>query len=102
MSYTQMTINILGAIREVPYGFVCSYGEVARAAGYPNGARQVVRVLSSLGSKENLPWHRIVNKKGEIALSGDGEFEQIVRLELEGVKFVKEGKVDPNCFYHYK
>ncbi|MDH8676738.1 MGMT family protein [Fusibacter bizertensis] len=101
MSYTQMTIDIIKAIREVPFGFVCSYGEVAKAAGYPNGARQVVRVLSSLSSKENLAWHRIVNKKGEIALSGDGEFEQILRLEMEGVKFVKEGKVSSACFYHF-
>ena len=101
MSYTQMTVNILKAIREVPYGYVCSYGEVAKAAGYTNGARQVVRVLSSLGSKEKLPWHRIVNKKGEIALKGDGEFEQIIRLEMEGVKFIKEGKVSAEYFYHF-
>lgn len=101
MSYTLMTENILKAIREVPYGYVCSYGEVAKAAGYTNGARQVVRVLSSLGSKENLPWHRIVNKKGEIALKGDGEFEQIIRLEREGVIFIKEGKVSSEYFYHF-
>lgn len=101
MSYNQMTIDIMEAIRKIPPGFVSSYGVIARVAGYGNGARQVVRVLSVLSEKENLPWYRVVNKQGKIVLTDEGECEQIFLLELEGVTFIKEGVVHPRHFYHF-
>jgi len=101
MSYNQMTIDIMEAIKKIPPGFVSSYGMVARVAGYGNGARQVVRVLSALSEKEKLPWHRVVNKQGKIVLRVEGECEQIFLLELEGVTFIKEGMVNPRHFYHF-
>lgn len=101
-AYTESTLAIIETIKRVPYGHVVSYGAVAHAAGYPNGARQVVRVLSTLSAKEGLPWYRVVNKKGEIALTGEGECEQIARLLSEGVTFLFEGKVDPKHFYDFR
>ena len=59
--------KIRAAIRAVPRGKVSTYGAVARAAGYPRGARQVVQTLRhSVG----LPWHRILGAGGEIKLHG--------------------------------
>jgi len=101
MAYTQMTLDIMDVIRKIPPGFVSSYGVIARVAGYGNGARQVVRVLSALSDKENLPWHRVVNKQGKIVLMNEGEYEQIVLLEQEGVTFIKEGVVNPKHFFHF-
>ncbi len=92
--YTQFTTDVLAVLKQIPYGKVTTYGDVAKAAGHPNGARQVVRVLSSLSEKENLPWHRVVNKEGVIVLRGEGEFEQITLLRSEGVDFVSEHQVD--------
>lgn len=100
--YAAMTSAIIETIKQVPYGKVASYGLVALVAGYPNGARQVVRVLSTLSDKEGLPWHRVVNKKGEIVLTGDGECEQIALLKREGVTFISEGKVNSKHFYDFK
>lgn len=68
-----------------------SYGQVAAAAGNPRGARQVVRVLHSMSAKYELPWHRIINAKGEISFTGN---DQRVMLEAEGIVFKKNGKVD--------
>jgi len=96
-----MTEDIIAVIRSIPPGHVSSYGVVAHMAGYANGARQVVRILSSLSEKENLPWHRIVNKQGKIVLRDEGECEQIMLLEREGVVFISEGLVDPACFYKF-
>jgi len=96
-----MTLDIMDVIRKIPPGFVSSYGVIARVAGYGNGARQVVRVLSALSDKENLPWHRVVNKQGKIVLMNEGEYEQIVLLEQEGVTFIKEGVVNPKHFFHF-
>lgn len=101
MAYTKMTEDIIAVIRTIPPGYVSSYGVVAHVAGYGNGARQVVRILSTLSEKENLPWHRIVNKQGKIVLRDEGECEQILLLEREGVKFTCDGNVDPACFYNF-
>lgn len=92
--YTQFTKDVLVVLKQIPYGKVTTYGDVAKAAGYPNGARQVVRILSSLSEKENLPWHRVVNKAGQVVLRGEGEFEQITLLQMEGVGFISENIVD--------
>jgi alkylated DNA nucleotide flippase Atl1 len=79
-----MRNQILAVIRKVPRGHVSTYGAIARAAGYPGAARQVVGVLHS---GFDLPWHRIVGAGGEIKLRGDSAMEQRFRLETEGVTF---------------
>ena len=98
MSYSESTKAILSILKQLPVGKVISYGEVAKLAGYPNGARQVVRILSSLSDTEHLPWHRVVNKQGQIALSGEGAFIQKALLEAEGVEVTDEGKIDRRYF----
>ena len=79
-----MRAQIAATIRKIPRGKVSTYGAVARAAGFPGGARQVVGTLhSSVG----LPWHRVLGAGGEIKLCGDSAIEQRLRLEAEGVRF---------------
>jgi|SRR5579862_3705790 len=79
-----MQNHIVAAIRKIPRGKVASYGSVARAAGHPGAARQVVAVLRrSFG----LPWHRVLGAGGAIKLRGDSAIEQRLRLEAEGVIF---------------
>jgi methylated-DNA-protein-cysteine methyltransferase-like protein len=85
-----MRTRILAVIRKIPRGKVSTYGAIARAAGFPGAARQVVRALhSSVG----LPWHRVLGAGGEIKLRGDDAIEQRLRLEAEGVAF-RRRKVD--------
>jgi methylated-DNA-protein-cysteine methyltransferase-like protein len=79
-----MRERIVAAIRKVPRGHVSSYGAIAKAAGFPGGARQVAWTLHSCAG---LPWHRIVGAGGEIKLRGESAFEQRFRLESEGVTF---------------
>jgi len=76
--------RIRAVIQKIPKGKVSSYGAIARAAGLPNGARQVARALHrSFG----LPWQRVLGAGGEIKLTGDHAIEQRLRLESEGVHF---------------
>jgi methylated-DNA-protein-cysteine methyltransferase related protein len=76
--------RIRAAIQQIPRGKVSTYGGVARGAGLPGHARQVVRVLNrSFG----LAWQRVVGAGGEIKLRGDASIEQRLRLEAEGVRF---------------
>lgn len=87
-----MTANsrIISAIRKIPRGKVSTYGAVGRAAGLPNGARLVARVLHDA---LDLPWQRVLGVGGEIKLRGDYAMEQRFRLEAEGVTF-RGKKVD--------
>jgi methylated-DNA-protein-cysteine methyltransferase-like protein len=79
-----MLDRIRAAVRKIPRGKVSTYGAVARAAGFPGAARQVVRALRSA---YGLPWQRVVAAGGRIALPGERGMEQRFRLEAEGVKF---------------
>ena len=79
-----MHSRILDTIRKIPRGKVSTYGAIARAAGYPGAARQVVGVLHR---SFDLPWQRVLGAGGEIKLRGDSAIEQRLRLEGEGVVF---------------
>lgn len=84
------TERVICIIQGIPAGHVMTYGQVAAAAGSPRGARQVVRILHSMSEKYQLPWHRIINIKGEISLT-DGDQQEL--LEMEGIH-LKNDKVD--------
>ena len=93
--YSDFTQEIIKIIKSVPSGKVLTYGLVAKLAGNPRGARQVSRVLHSLTRKFDLPWHRIINSKGLIAIkSAEGRDQQRMLLEREGVEFSDDHKID--------
>jgi methylated-DNA-protein-cysteine methyltransferase-like protein len=79
--------RIIKIIRSIPEGHVLSYGEVARRAGFGNGARRVSRILHSASETHNLPWHRVVNSQGQISLKDDAYELQRSLLENEGIEF---------------
>lgn len=84
----KFTESVIAIIQNIPHGMVMTYGQVARAAGSPRAARQVVRILHSMSEKHQLPWHRVINSKGEIGLRGDEAFiQQKMLLEAEGIEF---------------
>jgi methylated-DNA-protein-cysteine methyltransferase-like protein len=90
--FTQEVVHV---IKRIPAGYVMTYGQIAEQAGSPRGARQVVRILHSLSAKHDLPWHRVVNAKGEVAIKDDeGRFMQTHYLEEEGVLLNEAGVVD--------
>jgi methylated-DNA-protein-cysteine methyltransferase related protein len=76
--------RIRATILKIPRGKVATYGAVAKAAGYPGAARQVVWALRQ---SHALPWQRVLAAGGRIALPGEAGFEQRLRLEAEGVQF---------------
>ena len=82
-------------IRSVPRGKVATYGQIAALSGRPRHARHVGRLLREVGDESRLPWHRIINGQGAIALgAGRDGHEQRRRLEAEGVVFKANGRVD--------
>jgi methylated-DNA-protein-cysteine methyltransferase-like protein len=92
---TPFTQQVVAIIKGIPKGYVMTYGQIAEQAGSPRGARQVVRILHSLSAKYDLPWHRVVNAKGEIAIQDEeSRYMQKLYLENEGVKISGKNIVD--------
>ena len=86
-------------IKKIPRGKVATYGSIARMAGNPRAARQVVWVLNSSWEKEKLPWYRVINSKGQISLKpGQGYELQKSLLEKEGIEFDSDNKIDLGRF----
>jgi methylated-DNA-protein-cysteine methyltransferase related protein len=90
---------IVEIILSIPRGKVATYGQVARLAGYANGARLVVWALNSNRKRPDLPWYRIVNARGGISLApGDGYELQKSLLSAEGVDFGPDDRIDLSRF----
>ncbi len=89
-------VKIYAIVRRIPAGRVATYGQVARLAGLPGHARQVGYALYHLAGASDVPWHRVINAKGEIsprAYSGTHRLQRRL-LEAEGVAFDDRGRVD--------
>ena len=88
-------------IQKIPAGYVATYGQIAALAGMPGHARQVGYALSALADNSPVPWHRVVNARGEISLRSGGsaaDLLQRVRLEAEGVVFDAQGRIPLELF----
>ena len=84
----------------IPEGMVASYGQIAKLAGLPRrGARMVGRAVGAAPKEMQLPWHRIVNAQGKIAIpKGSRGYErQQELLRAEGID-VKDGKLDMDVY----
>lgn len=82
-------------IAQVPSGRVATYGQVAELAGAPRAARQVGYALAATPAGVDIPWHRVVNARGEISRRADPDdmLRQRVLLEAEGVCFDSDGRI---------
>ena len=87
---------IWSVVRKVPRGRVATYGQIAEVAGLEGHARQVGYALHNLPAKSSVPWHRVVNAKGEISARSGGDSHELQRLllEAEGVEFDAKGRMD--------
>jgi len=95
MKDNNFTSQAISLIQRIPRGKVATYGQIADLAGNRRGARMVVRILNSSSEKYDLPWHRIVNRNGQISLPrGNGYELQKELLEKEGVVFGSEDTID--------
>jgi len=92
-------LRILRAVKQIPPGFVSTYGRVAAAAGYSGRARLVGHVLRTCPLAEGVPWHRVVNGAGRVsARAGPGADHQQRQLAAEGVELDASGRIDLSVF----
>ena len=75
--------RIYAVVRRIPKGRVATYGQVAELAGMAGHARQVGYALHALRSGSDVPWHRVINAKGEVSRRAEPLDEEIQRCMLE-------------------
>ena len=87
---------IYRVVRRIPRGRVATYGQIATLAGLDGHARQVGYALHALPSGGNLPWHRVINARGEVSPRSASDSDEVQRLllESEGIEFDSRGRVD--------
>jgi len=89
--------RVVSVVARIPRGRVATYGQVAAEAGRAGAARAVGVVMACLPDGSDVPWHRVVNARGEVSIRpgrpSAGE-EQRRLLEREGVRFGSGGRID--------
>lgn len=87
--------RIYAVVRRIPRGRVATYGQVAALAGLEGHARQAGYAMHALPTGTSVPWHRVINARGEISRRArfGGELRQRLLLEAEGVEFDWRGRI---------
>jgi methylated-DNA-protein-cysteine methyltransferase related protein len=87
--------RVYAVVRRIPRGRVATYGQVAGLAGLGPHARQVGYALSALRPGSRVPWHRVINARGEVSRRArpGAELTQRMLLEREGHRFDARGRL---------
>ena len=79
--------RVYAVARQIPYGKVTSYGAIAKALGTARSARMVGWAMNAAHNLEDVPAHRVVNRKGLLTgkhhFDGTNLMQQL--LESEGI-----------------
>ena len=91
---TGFSERVYDCVRSIPRGRIINYGRVAALVGEPRAARGVGYALGHLRPGSDVPWWRVVNRRGAISTSRLNGLAQQQRaiLESEGVEFDANGE----------
>lgn len=82
--------RVYAVARQIPFGRVTSYGAIAKAIGAARSARMVGYAMNASHAMEDVPAHRVVNRKGLLTgkfhFEGTNLMQQL--LESEGIEVV--------------
>lgn len=94
--------QIYAVVRRIPRGRVATYGQIADIAGLEGHARQVGYALHNLPENSDVPWHRVVNAKGEISPRNTNDSHELQRILLEAEGLVFESSRVPLEKYRWQ
>ncbi len=89
--------RIYAIVRQIPSGKVATYGQIAELANLAGKARVVGYALYRIDTQSDIPWHRVINAKGEIShssLRNGSDYLQRSLLEQEGIQLNSEGQIN--------
>jgi len=87
--------KVLRALETISKGKVSTYGTIAAKSGAPGGARAAGQGCANNPFPLVFPCHRVIRSDGSLGGFGGGLKLKRALLEIEGVRFDKNGKVMP-------
>jgi methylated-DNA-protein-cysteine methyltransferase-like protein len=88
--------RVYAVARQIPCGKVTSYGAIAKVLGAARSARMVGWAMNAAHNKEDVPAHRVVNRKGLLTgkhhFDGTNLMQQL--LESEGIVIIDNQIMD--------
>lgn len=82
---TDFQESVWEALRKIPYGKTCTYGEIAAKIGRPKAVRAVGSAIGANPVSIIIPCHRVISKSGGLAGFGGGLQVKQQLLKIEGV-----------------
>lgn len=93
--------EVYKVVAQIPYGRVTSYGAIARYLGAARSSRMVGWAMNNSHGMEDIPAHRVVNRKGLLTgkhhFGGSNIMQQL--LENEGLQVINNQIVDFDTFF---
>jgi methylated-DNA-[protein]-cysteine S-methyltransferase len=88
--------EVYNILLKIPAGKVSTYGDIAKALGYPKAARLVGQILHDNPNPVIVPCHRVIHSDGRLGGYAYGSQRKRELLENEGIRFCKglEGYVE--------
>ena len=88
--------RVYAVARQIPYGKVTSYGAIAKVLGAARSARMVGWAMNASHNLEDVPAHRVVNRKGLLTgkhhFDGTNLMQQF--LEIEGIEVIDNQMIE--------
>lgn len=79
--------EVYNILLKIPAGKVSTYGDIAKALGYPKAARIVGQILHDNPNPVTVPCHRVVHSDGRLGGYAYGSAKKRELLENEGIRF---------------
>lgn len=87
--------------RQIPFGRVTSYGAIAKSIGAARSAHMVGYAMNASHNMDDVPAHRVVNRKGLLTgkfhFDGTNLMQQL--LESEGIVVIDNQIIDFEKFF---
>jgi len=92
--------KVLSACFDIPRGWISTYGRIAENIGISGGARAVGSALSHNPFPIIIPCHRVIRSNGHPGGFRSGPEMKRFLLELEKIRFAKNGKALTDRIYY--
>lgn len=101
MSTNDFFAKVYQVVMQIPYGKITTYGAIAKKIGAPKSARMVGYALNASHVNQDIPVHRVVNRKG--LLTGKHHFQgtNLMQQLLENEGVVVNDNVVQNFKEHF-
>lgn len=88
---TDFQKSVWQILRQIPYGEMTSYGEIAKQLGKPNAMRAVGGAVGRNPISILIPCHRVLGKNQSLTGFGGGLPNKRYLLQLEGIGYKDQG-----------